>query len=45
MKKTFIWILVLLLWVFALSGCRTVQGFGEDITWVGQETEDMLEGK
>ena len=31
--------------VFSLMGCQTVQGLGGDIQWTGEKTAEMLEGE
>lgn len=36
-------VLTLLLVVFALTGCQTVQGLGEDIKWTGEKGAEILE--
>jgi predicted small secreted protein len=36
-------VLILLLVVFALTGCQTVQGLGEDIKWTGEKGAEVLE--
>ena len=36
-------VLTLLLVVFALTGCQTVQGLGEDIKWTGEKGAEVLE--
>ncbi|MHC4581325.1 MAG: entericidin A/B family lipoprotein [Planctomycetota bacterium] len=33
-------LVVVILWVV---GCQTVQGIGNDITWVGQKGQDIVE--
>lgn len=35
--------LILLLVAFALAGCQTVQGLGEDIKWTGEKGAEALE--
>jgi predicted small secreted protein len=35
--------LVLFILVFSLASCQTVQGIGQDITWMGQAGADILE--
>jgi len=41
-RKVF-WVLVLLIAVFYLVGCQTVQGLGEDIKWVGEKAAEIVE--
>lgn len=36
-------VLTLLLIVFTLTGCQTVQGLGEDIKWTGEKGAEILE--
>lgn len=36
-------VVALVIVVFSLVGCQTVQGLGEDITWVGQKGSDLVE--
>ena len=33
----------LLVVVFSLMGCQTVQGIGADIQWIGQKSEEAIE--
>ena len=42
MLKRSVLIALLLALALALTGCRTVQGIGRDITWLGEKTEDAL---
>ncbi len=37
--------LALIVVVFSLMGCQTVQGLGGDIQWTGEKTAEMLEGE
>jgi len=41
-RKVF-WVLVLLIAVFYLVGCQTVQGLGEDIKWFGEKAAEVVE--
>jgi len=41
-RKVF-WVLALLIAVFYLVGCQTVQGLGEDIKWVGEKAAEIVE--
>ena len=36
-------IIALIIAVFTAASCQTVQGLGQDITWIGQAGADMLE--
>ena len=36
-------VIALTVMVFSLVSCRTVQGIGGDITWVGQKGQEALE--
>lgn len=36
-------VLILLLVIFALTGCQTVQGLGEDVKWTGEKGAEILE--
>ncbi|MBN1818662.1 MAG: hypothetical protein JW828_14970 [Sedimentisphaerales bacterium] len=42
MRKILVFFILLGI-VLPLVGCGTVQGFGEDITWVGRKTSEMLD--
>ena len=35
----------LLVAMFSLISCQTVQGLGGDITWTGEKTAEILEGQ
>jgi predicted small secreted protein len=43
MVKKIILGLALLFLVFSLASCQTVQGIGNDITWMGKAGAEMLE--
>jgi len=43
MVKRIILGLALFFLVFSLASCQTVQGIGNDITWMGQAGAEMLE--
>lgn len=43
-KKAFLAIALAVV-IFTLTGCQTVAGLGEDITWSAQATADMIEGQ
>ena len=43
MVKRIILGLALLLFIFSLASCQTVQGIGQDITWMGQAGAEILE--
>jgi predicted small secreted protein len=34
---------VLIVMLFSLVSCQTVQGIGADIQWIGEKSEDALE--
>ena len=34
---------VLIVMMFSLTSCQTVQGLGSDITWTGERTAELLE--
>lgn len=36
-------IIALIIAVFTVVSCQTVQGLGNDITWIGQAGSDMME--
>jgi predicted small secreted protein len=42
MRKVLI-ITVLVLMLFSLASCKTVQGIGKDIQWVGEKGEQAIE--
>ncbi len=35
-------VFTLILVIFAVSGCQTVQGIGRDLTWTGQAGEEVI---
>jgi predicted small secreted protein len=35
-------VFALILVIFAVSGCQTVQGMGQDLTWTGQAGEEVI---
>ena len=41
LRKTLI-VVCLLGFVFLASGCRTVQGVGKDIQWIGEKGEEVV---
>ena len=41
-KKTIL-VIVLAVAVLSIMGCKTVQGVGNDITWVGEKAEQAVE--
>jgi len=43
MMSKVILIVVLIVMLFSLGSCQTVQGIGADIQWVGQKSEEALE--
>jgi predicted small secreted protein len=42
MRKALI-VVVLILMLFSLVSCKTVQGIGKDIQWVGEKGEQAIE--
>jgi predicted small secreted protein len=36
-------LVALVIVVFSLLGCQTVQGIGEDITWVGEKGSELVD--
>ncbi|MBN1124727.1 MAG: hypothetical protein JXA82_06955 [Sedimentisphaerales bacterium] len=42
MRKILVFFILLAI-VLPLVGCGTVQGIGEDITWVGKKTSEMID--
>ncbi len=36
-------VFALILVIFAVSGCQTVQGIGQDITWTGQAGAEVID--
>jgi predicted small secreted protein len=36
-------VVALVIVVFSLVGCQTVQGLGEDITWLGEKGSELVE--
>lgn len=36
-------VLLLLVVISSLVGCKTVEGIGEDIQWTGEKTAELLE--
>ena len=42
MRKVLI-IVVLVLMLFSLMSCQTVQGIGKDIQWIGEKGEQAIE--
>ena len=42
LKKTCL-VLLLVLIVFSLTGCGTVQGMGEDIQWMGEKGAEVID--
>jgi predicted small secreted protein len=41
-KKAFV-VVALIIIVFSLAGCHTIQGLGEDIKWIGVKGEEIIE--
>ena len=43
-RKVF-FVLVLIIMMYLVVGCRTVQGLGDDIKWTGEKGAELLEGQ
>ena len=43
MAKKVLLMVALIVLVFSLIGCQTVQGLGGDITWIGEKGAELLE--
>jgi predicted small secreted protein len=43
MVRKVLLVLALVVVVFSLVGCQTVQGLGEDITWVGEKGSEIVD--
>ena len=43
MVKKVLLIIALIIAVFSVVSCQTVQGIGNDITWIGKAGSDILE--
>jgi len=43
MVKRVLLIIALIVVVFSLIGCQTVQGLGGDIKWTGEKSAEILE--
>lgn len=43
MAKKVLLIIALIVLMFSLVGCQTVQGIGEDIKWTGEKGAEALE--
>ena len=43
MVRKVLLIIALIIAVFAIASCQTVQGIGEDITWMGKAGAEILE--
>ncbi len=41
-RKVFL-VLALVVVVFSLIGCQTIQGLGEDIKWVGEKCSELVD--
>ena len=44
MVKKVLLVVALIVVMFSLMSCQTVQGLGGDITWTGEKTAELLEG-
>jgi len=43
MVRKVVLVVVLIVMVFSLVSCQTVQGIGADIKWVGEKGEETIE--
>jgi len=43
MMRKVLFVAVLIVMVFSLVSCQTVQGIGADIQWVGEKGEEAIE--
>lgn len=43
MVRKMLLVIALVVAVFSLFGCQTVQGVGEDIKWMGEKGTEVLE--
>ena len=43
MVRKVLLVAALIVMVFSLMGCQTVQGIGADIQWIGQKSEEAIE--
>jgi len=43
MVKKMLLIAALLMWTVAFVGCRTTEGFGEDVQWTGEQIEEAAD--
>jgi predicted small secreted protein len=43
MTRKVLIVTVLVLMLFSLTSCKTVQGIGKDIQWVGEKGEQAIE--
>jgi len=43
MFKKVLLLLALIVLLFALTGCQTVQGLGGDVKWLGEKGAEILE--
>jgi predicted small secreted protein len=43
MVRKVILVVALIVMVFSLVSCQTIQGIGADIKWIGEKGEDALE--
>ena len=43
MVRKVILVVALIVMVFSLVSCQTVQGIGEDIQWIGKKGEEAIE--
>jgi predicted small secreted protein len=43
MVRKVLLVFALVVVVFSLVGCQTIQGLGEDIKWVGEKAAELVE--
>jgi predicted small secreted protein len=43
MVRKVLLVFALVIVVFSLLGCQTIQGLGEDIKWVGEKASELVE--
>jgi predicted small secreted protein len=43
MVRKVLLVVVLIVMLFSLMSCQTVQGIGADIQWIGQKSEEAIE--
>jgi predicted small secreted protein len=45
MLKKILLAILLLASIWVISGCQTIAGLGEDITWTAENTANLLDGQ